>query len=168
MLSLIDSAVIAAIIAGCVSLLMSKSEAKLKHITEERKAWREKIREIAARLYESRKPENQIYGVNISLEELKVRINAYGINLTELPEHDDAEQIVKRYKNDGHIWRTIRDIEAGIELEKNYSRLVDYLSLLLKHDWERAKDEANGNPLFIKEYNDSLYIACLKEYDRTH
>ena len=167
----IDSAVIAAVVAAIVGLFMSKREAKLKHITEERGKWREKIRDIAgklAALSSKDLPDDKKPDVNILLAELKVRINAYGINLINPPNHDEAQKITERYKNDGHIWQAIRNIEAGIEVNENVSRLVDYLSLMLKHDWDRAKYEVSGISLFTKKavvfalvYSATITLICI-------
>lgn len=70
---LLSSAVIAAILSGIISFLISRRQETLQYITGERKEWREKIREIAYNLN----------GANYKdtlklLTELKVRINAFG------------------------------------------------------------------------------------------
>ena len=41
------------------------------------------------------------------------------------------------------------------------NKLIDYLSLLLKHDWERSKSESSVNVLVIIGY--SIYIIS-KQY----
>ena len=51
-------------------------------------------------------------------------------------------QLTKYFRNDGHIWKQIHKIEAKDKFEKNdISVLIEYLSYLLKYDWERSKSE---------------------------
>lgn len=49
------------------------------------------------------------------------------------------------YLNDAHIWKVIDKLESNVEYEKNKSLLIDYLSCLVKFDWERAKIESSIN-----------------------
>lgn len=108
---------------------------KIDNIIKERKSWREKIRAIASNLEKAR----SYYEIRGYLEELKVRLNAYGIGLKD---NND----VKYYKIDAHIWRIIENIEKNKNsLNENKKLLIEYLSLLLKHDWERSKNEIFGN-----------------------
>lgn len=129
---LLSSAVIAAIFSGIVSYLLSRRQENLQYITGERKEWREKIREIASNLNDaSYKDTLQL------LAELKIRINAFGNKGTLIS-----------YSSDAHIWELINEIETK-ELKKNIlklkqKQLIEYLSLLLKNDWERSKKEVRG------------------------
>lgn len=51
-------------------------------------------------------------------------------------------QLTKFFRNDGHIWKQIHKIESKDKFEKNdISVLIEYLSYLLKYDWERSKSE---------------------------
>ena len=60
-----------------------------------------------------------------------MRINTYG-------------KYSKDYLKDCHIWESIYILENKEErTEKQKNRLIDYLSLLLKYDWERSKIEAS-------------------------
>lgn len=97
---------------------------KIDNIIKERKSWREKIRAIASNLEKAR----SYYEIRGYLAELKVRLNAYGIGLKD---NND----VKYYKIDAHIWRIIENIEKNKNsLNENKKLLIEYLSLLLKHD----------------------------------
>ena len=49
----LGSAVIAAICSGLVTYIISKHQGNLQYITAERKEWRDKIIEIATRLYKA-------------------------------------------------------------------------------------------------------------------
>ena len=130
---LLSSAVIAAILSGIISFFISKRQANLQYITSERKEWREKIRIIAS----------QINGAGYKktlklLTELKVRINAFG-----------NKDIKVSYSSDSHIWCLINEIEEkelkGKDLKLKQKQMVEYLSLLLKFDWERSKKEVQGD-----------------------
>lgn len=129
----VGPAVTAAIISGVISFFATKKDRDLKYITDERKKWRDEIREIVVEL------SGADYKQTIkTMTKLKVRINALGI--------DDMV-----YAKDAHIWQVIACIEQESlegEVLLSYQRqLTEYLSLLLKMDWERAKREVKGSML---------------------
>lgn len=126
------------IISVIISYLMFQKGNQLKHITEERKKWREKLREIASNLLNADRKETLKL-----LTELKVRINTYGY----------GKKWDEDILHDSHIWNLIIEIENLPEEEFcNYSSklikckncIIDYISLLLKDDWERSKAEVYG------------------------
>ena len=146
----IVTGVLAAIITSAITIATFRKQNKLQYITAERKAWREEIRDIAKKIKKSN--ERNIATV---LVDLKVRINAYGLASS----NNDHEK-------DKHIWEVIESIEKvqwekltfeqkqieKEELEKNKNLLINYLSILLKQDWERAKREVNGDWLNLISY----------------
>ena len=125
------STVVSAIVTALFGYFSSKRQNTLKYITEERKKWRDEMRVIAEEIEHSK-----YYNINEKLTKIKVRINGYGSML----ETD--------YERDGHIWKLIRELEKGTEskeiFEKKKRMLIDYISLLLKADWERSKVEVRG------------------------
>lgn len=130
---ILSSAVISAIISGCVAVLNFKRQNNLQYVTGERKAWREEIRKIAQDLY------GMSYKETLEiLVRLKVRINAFGNN-----------EKGTMYMYDAHIWKLIADIEekkcSKELLRLKQQQLIEYLSLLLKFDWERSKKEVQGD-----------------------
>ena len=129
---ILGSTVIAAICSGIVSYIISKRQGNLQYITAERKEWREKIRNIAKKLDGA-----SYYDTLDILTDLKVRINSFGNNVSE------------RYDDDAHIWEVIKELEkkriSDKVLRQMQEQLVEYLSLLLKMDWERSKREVKGN-----------------------
>ena len=131
--ALLSSAVIAAFFSGFVSYIISRKQVNLQYITGERKEWREKIRDIATKL------DGASYKKTVHLlTKLKIRINAFGNN-----------GVFISYSKDAHIWELINDIEKE-EISKSILRLkqkqmIEYLSLLLKSDWEHSKKEVRGN-----------------------
>ena len=132
--TILGSAVISTAISAIVAYATSKKQNDLQYITSERKEWREGIRKLVERLNGAGyKKTLQI------LAELKVRINAFGNGETE------------RYDKDSHIWELMNEIEEK-ELPKEslvlkQKQLIEYLSLLLKSDWERCKREVKGDVL---------------------
>lgn len=126
----LEVSVIATLISAGMSYLTFRKSSSLTYVTQERKEWREAIRRIAEELetcpYENRKH---------VLVQLKTRINAYGLDSTEV-------------LDDEHIWRLIQQIELCTEKEYGdlKNQLILYLSLLLKYDWERSKKEVHGEP----------------------
>lgn len=62
----------------------------------------------------------------------------------------------QEYLKDGHIWAIIKKLEEKQEtneervFSKNKDKLIDYLSCLLKYDWERAKYEVEQKSLWIR------------------
>ena len=141
--AVLGSSVVAAIITSIVTMLQNRKNNAINHITEERKLWREKIREIALDIEKSEYGGKNGKDINGYLVQLQMRINTYGM----LQKSD--------YYREGHIWDTINrlknaDSEKVFEQEKEI--LLEYLSLMLKEDWEYSKREVKGfyrNILFI-------------------
>lgn len=130
------------IISVIISYLIFQKGNQLKYITEERQKWREKLREIARDLSNAKGAE-----IFCLLTELKVRINTYGYANTDGKKSDED------FSHDAHIWDIIAEIEGLKEeelnddspkLKKYRNFLIDYISLLLKDDWERSKHEVSG------------------------
>lgn len=66
---ILGPAVVAAIFSGIISYLISRRQGNLQYITQERKEWREKIREIASAI------DGASYKETLrTLTQLKVRI----------------------------------------------------------------------------------------------
>lgn len=149
MKTLLGSAVIAAICSGLVSYGISKHQGNLQYITGERKEWREKIRKIATRLHKAD------YKKTLEiLTDLKVRINAFGNN-----------GVSSSFKDDAHIWELINEIEEKEPCPKvlklQQELLIQYLSLLLKSDWERSKKEVMGDIYKLLSHICYISSACV-------
>lgn len=141
---LLGSALITAIFSGMISYIISRREGRLQYITGERSAWRRQIRKIALKL------EGASYEKTLkALCELELRINAFG------NDNDKGS-----YFNDVHIWKIINELEKEEPSEQvlalKQKQLIEYLSLLLKVDWERSKKEVRG-----KKYNSVSYVIFL-------
>lgn len=130
---ILGPAVTAALVSAAISYINSRKKDNVQYITGERKEWRESIRNIASFLHEATYKETLQL-----LTDLKIRINAFG-NKTGS----------KNYLNDSHIWELMEEIESeqlsDDLLKLKQEQLIEYLSLLLKVDWERSKLEVKGN-----------------------
>ena len=130
----LEASAVATVIGAGISYLTFRNSSKLTYITQERKEWRAEIRKIAEKLeecpYENRK---QV------LVKLKTRINAYG-KFENRPNNEGNPL------KDAHIWDCIQMIETCPKEKYDELRelLIELLSLLLKDDWERAKQEVTG------------------------
>lgn len=132
----LEASAVATVIGAGISYLTFRNSSKLTYITQERKEWRAEIRKITEELEEcSYKNRKRV------LVKLKTRINAYG--KFENRTNNEGNPL-----KDAHIWDCIQMMEAcpKDEYDELRERLVELLSLLLKDDWERAKQEVNGEP----------------------
>lgn len=127
---ILELSAIVSFIGIIVSYFTFRKSSKLNYITQERKEWRESIRTIVEELercpYDKRK---QV------LTKLKTRINTYGF-------------CGENESEDSHIWKQIYIIEKceQNDYENCREKLILFLGLLLKDDWEKAKKEVNGEP----------------------
>jgi hypothetical protein len=118
------STVIAALVGGIVSLHISARNIQVQSVTSERAKWRDKIREKALgaqRAIRDRQPEKlaEVY------TEFVLSLNPQD------PEDQGILTVLRTLPTPGS--------ESGTTEE-----LVGRLSLLLKHDWERAKWESSS------------------------
>ena len=144
---LLTSTVVAGLVSGIITLLQFKKSNSLKYITEERQKWRIEIRDIIVELEKSIDRTSKIKPI---LAKLKGRINAYGLNHS------------KSYSKDFHIWQIIKQIEnhEDVDLLKDDKQLlIDFLALLLKNDWERSKNEIEGDKQ--NNLNNVLFIISI-------
>ena len=131
LLTILTSTVISALVTVLAEYLNSRKANMLKYITEERKNWRDEMRKIVEDIETS-----NLDNIGMSIARLKVRINAYGCSVYE------------NFHKDGHIWEIIGQIEQKKMSEEVFKmkklQLIEYISLLLKSDWERSKREVKG------------------------
>ncbi len=120
--TVLSSGVLAGLVAGLVTLRTTERKIAIENITQQRQAWREKIREKA----------NQIHAHYQDGE--KKNLLANYIELSLLLNPNDAND----YSILDTLWLMIsEEDESNIDIE-----FAEKLALLLKHDWERAKREA--------------------------
>ena len=136
-IDILRTAVIAAIVSSLFTYIISKKDDRLKYIVEERKIWREKLREIVHNLneiqYSDEGDEVKLLKTKQTIADLECRITPQGLT---------CENITL----DSHIWKKLEDIyDSDIYKEVDTTILRRYISTLLKYDWERAKVEVKGN-----------------------
>lgn len=127
----LGSVVISTVISALVAVYTTSKTNKLEYITRERCEWRKEIRICSELLSGSSYQETRKI-----CDKLKVRINAWG------------RSVANNYLADAHIWKVIENIESedfeSVRLIDLQWELQEYLSLLLKWDWERSKKEVVG------------------------
>lgn len=147
---ILTSSVIATIVSGVFAIIQQKNSTTARYVIEQREEWREKIRNLADEIF---------FGdtdtMKKSLIKLKTRINPYG-QFCEYNESKDIDEKSKDintnenyYLNDGHIFKVMDKLMINEDIDNNKKILVDYLSLLIKFDWERAKIESTINKKHI-------------------
>lgn len=148
---LIRTLIGSAVIASIISYLGVQGTNRLKYITEERSLWRKDLRKISANLEYS----TDINTYAESISKLKPMLNPYGKdNLLLTQKSNKSEKSEKYILWDGYIWNDINLIEtysySSPDFNKANKNLVQRLDLLLKYDWERAKDETKlKHPLLV-------------------
>lgn len=120
--TILSSAVVAGLVAGLVTLRTSERKIAIENITQQRQLWREKIRDLSLKIKSSYKSGN------------KDELNGQYVEMQLLLNPEDS--------NDKCILDTIWAMLEETESTKLHIVLAEKLSLLLKHDWERAKIEA--------------------------
>lgn len=147
--AILGSAVVSTFISSLFSHFTNRKNNALQHITEERKVWREKIRKISEDIEKVKFGNKKI---NQLLVQLEVNINSFGKVL-----EDD-------YEKDSHIWKEIDELKR-IDNEKEFNihkeLLIYYLSLMLKEDWERSKQEVKGYSKTLIEIIVIPVINCI-------
>jgi hypothetical protein len=147
-ITVISSLSIGSIIGIYLQKRINDKNNYLKHITGERRKWREKIRDLIPQLRDDK-------NVNVDkiASELQIRLN---------PEDPKDLYVIEKIKNLSNS-KTDKN-ELKNEIEKA-------VSFLLKHDWERVKIESASfyfNPvrliLFAIDFIISLYLLKLFVY----
>lgn len=128
-----SSTLITTVITTIFNLFTNKKKDAIENITKERKTWRDELRQISLRIYESKSSKE----LKTAINQLKVRINAYGIATNSI--FDDT-----------HIWEDIHKLESTNNMtpkdfEDTKKKFVNLISCSLKYDWERSKAEIKGN-----------------------
>jgi hypothetical protein len=118
--TLLTSAVIAALVSALFSVLTSERRIAAENVIQERKNWRDKIRELASKVHAALVlPETESVQLNDLQAKFSLLINP----------HDNTDQ---------EILQLIA--KSGADRADEFTQRV---ALLLKHDWERAKREAS-------------------------
>lgn len=127
--TILTSTVIAAIVAAVVAAWTAQRKISIENITQDRRAWREKVRANALSVHDALISRNKE-----SLDRLRAEFTAI-LN----PKDGDDDAIVS----------CISLPDEGKELERA-EEFAERIALLLKHDWERVKLEAGPFVMRIK------------------
>lgn len=128
--SIFTSSVVAVLCSGIFSLINNRKNNIIGYVIEERREWRKEIKNIADELTMT----NGIYEIRSLLNKLKVRINPYG--------RDKKGD----FMHDFHIWELISVMEENPyeNQSENKEKLLMYISLLLKYDYEKTEKIVEG------------------------
>lgn len=139
--AILTSTVLAAIVAAIVAAWTAQRKISIENITQDRRAWREKVREKALSIHDSLVSRNQE-----SLDRLRTEFRAI-LNPTD----DDDKAIIS----------CITLPEEGKELERA-EEFAERIALLLKHDWERVKLEAGPFVMRVKRVREWIGAILYK------
>jgi len=114
----LTSAVIAAFVSALFSVLTAERRIAAENVIQERKNWRDKIRELASEVHEAL----------VGIDEAKLRELRARFSLLVNP-HDTQDQEILALITAAHTTHS--------------DEFTQRVALLLKHDWERAKREAS-------------------------
>ena len=120
--TVLGSGVVAGLVAGLVTLRTTERKIAIENITQQRKVWRDKVREKALETSKAYK-DNDVSKLKELYVEFQLILN---------PEDE----------NDKSILDTLWAMQNKDEINDLIIEFSEKLSLLLKHDWERAKLEA--------------------------
>ncbi|MCF8316993.1 MAG: hypothetical protein K9I71_12750 [Ignavibacteriales bacterium] len=137
--AIITSLSIGSIIGSYLQKRINDKNNSLKHITNERRKWRKRIRELIPQL----RDDNNVNVEKIA-SELQLRLN---------PEDPKDLYIVNKLKN-------LSDYSA--DKNKLKDEIENAVSFLLKHDWERVKIESASfhfNPVRIILFAVNLIVS---------
>ena len=136
----LTSTVVAALVAGLVSLRVSERRIAIENITQERAKWREKIRSNSA---------EACAAISASDHRAISRLqSAFSLLLNP---HDAEDRAI------------VQSIVPSNDLLDQSKEFTDRIALLLKHDWERAKHEARPRFFRGKAPERTTYAAYLTE-----
>ena len=153
--TILTSGVIVAVISGIIELFKLNNSNKATFVIKQREDWRNKIRSLAKDLNE---PDIELF--NETLMNLKVNINPYGFYIKNkecnakyfkkiqenFQQKKSKSLLEKYYLQDGHINNIIDTLinnSSTCDRETHKNVLYEYISCLLKFDWERSKCESS-------------------------
>ncbi|WP_217511795.1 hypothetical protein [Vibrio metschnikovii] len=127
----LGTGLISALVTALFSKFVSDKSHKIENITKERKEWRDRLRSIVIEVVKASQAED-VKALKLLEAELIVRLN---------PKDKEDQLILKSLENISNDWSAT-----------NIQEFCDRVSYLLKHDWERVKQETNttvSNPSLL-------------------
>lgn len=136
-----------AVIVALIEYISKNKSNNLQYITSARSEWRKAMKQTACRLYQAdREHIGEVFA------ELKVNLNGYGF-FSSFDQYPADKQL--DFYRDEHIWKQIAYIEEkmyGWEEEtftREKNKVNEYITSLLKFDWERTKQEVKSKSLIL-------------------
>ena len=119
---LLTSTVVSALVAALVTLRSSERKIQVENITQERAKWRKSMRELADELVKAAKSNDKVKTECVSAQ-LVLNLNPFD-------------------EQDLQLACAARNLSGEDDINVRIEEFVTRLSLLLKHDWDRAKRES--------------------------
>jgi hypothetical protein len=127
--TVLTSGVVAALISGLVTLRKNERNIIIENITQERTKWRNEIREKNIEVQKAFTNASKKDELKTIKSELRLLLNP--IDPLDQDIIDELDTLIKNGSK-----------------EDDVERFTVKLSLLLKHDWERAKQEADASVFY--------------------
>lgn len=135
--TVLSSGVVAGLIAGLVTLRTSERKIAMEHITKQREVWRDKIR-------------TKSLDVTTAIEcKALSRLCELHTEFSHLLNPEDQMDV--------EILDLLKEFKNNTFDDAKHVEFVERVSLLLKHDWQRAKREAKPWFIFPKEPSRKAY-----------
>jgi len=151
-LPILSSSVLTALITAIVSKRIQDKSNKLKYVTGERQKWREELRAAAValrRIGNNERERDEEKGRDKKKEKEKERDDANEIIFKTVAEAKTFFQVRLNPKDPEDIkLLSLIEKQKGTREEKisaeNLDKLSETIACLLKHDWERVKQETSS------------------------
>lgn len=141
LMTIIGSGGLIALISTFLTKLGTDKGYEVKHIVDERKLWRQEIRTEVERIGNAR--------TTVNLKKFKTFLTI------RLNPKDTADK---------KILKAIDELLKENN-DENWNTLLDGISKLLKHDWERSKKEVRTANIIIQIISFSFYTKCILSQD---
>lgn len=125
----LSSSVVSALVAALVALRSNERKIHVENVTQERAKWRKAMRELADAIVKAARTENS--------QQLELHCAQLALNLNPFDSEDQA------------LVQAAKSLTAIENRDVQVQQFTDRMALLLKHDWERAKREAQ--PWFFRK-----------------
>ncbi|RKV77217.1 MAG: hypothetical protein D8H99_52605 [Streptococcus sp.] len=142
-ITLLSGAGIGAVLSAILVFVNNSKRNQLDYITKERSEWRNSMKAIIVDLLDGKNRHSAI-------SKLRTQLNPYGHRMS-------FKYSKEYYLRDAHIWYLIDDFDYS---EKQIHKLVEYLELSIKYNWEHSKKEISYRPLNLI-YNFIKYIVII-------
>ena len=126
--TVLSSTLLAGLVAALISLCNSERKIHVENVTQERAKWRAEMRVLSDVILKAARDGN-VKEIERLCAQLRLNVNPFDI--------EDRELI-----------NTVMGLFRATNLDSSLNEFTNLMALLLKHDWERAKREAN--PWFFR------------------